>query len=330
MKSRMLKTALCFVLCWFAIMELHAQKVGLVLDSYVSDRWYLDKKLLEDRIAELGGQCIVDVAYGDPDAQVELSKKMIKDGVKVLIVVAVDGAKAAEIATVAKAANVPLIAYDRPILSNDVTFYVSYDNEKVGELQAEYVVKRIPTGKYILLNGPVVDNNAVQFRKGQLKVLEPHIASGKIKLLADFVLADWGEIGALMKIDEFLTSSKEKPDAIIAANDALASGAIQVLSADLLGKVAVTGQDADLGGIRNIIAGKQSMTIYKPIKPLAHLAADLAIKLGKGQAVAGKTKFHSDAITINAILLEPVVVDKSNYNDTVVKDGHVNQSEIIR
>src|SRR5262245_52320443 len=141
MKSRTLKTALCFVLCCFAMVELQAQKIGLVLDSYVSDRWYLDKKLLEDRVTELGGQCVVDVAYGGPDAQVELSKKMIKDGVKVLIVVAVDGAKAAQIATVAKAANVPLIAYDRPILSNDVTFYVSYDNEKVGELQAGYVLK---------------------------------------------------------------------------------------------------------------------------------------------------------------------------------------------
>jgi D-xylose transport system substrate-binding protein len=318
------------VLSWFAFLSTEAQKIGLVLDSYVSDRWYLDKKLLEDRIAELGGQCVVDVAYGDPDVQVELSKKMIEQGVKVLIVVAVDGTKAAQIATLAKAAKVPVIAYDRAILSNDVTLYVSYDNEKVGELQAGYVLKRIPTGNFILLNGPVVDNNAVQFRNGQLKVLQPHITSGKVKLLGDFVLSDWGEIGALMKIDEYMTTAKEKPDAIIAANDALASGAIQVLSADLLGKVAVTGQDADLAGIRNIIAGKQSMTIYKPIKPLAHLAADLAIKLGKGQAVQGKTKFQSGSITINAILLEPVVVDKTNYNETVVKDGHVSQSEIIR
>ena len=113
-------------------------------------------------------------------------------------------------------------------------------------------------------------------------------------------------------------------------NDALANGAIQTLPADLTGKIAVTGQDADLGGIRNIISGKQSMTIYKPIKPLASMAAELAIKLAKGEQVHGKTKFQSSGLTVDAIFLDPVVVDKSNYNDTVVKDGHVKASEIIR
>lgn len=311
------------------VLPLHAQKIGLLLDSYVSDRWYLDKKLFTDKVTALGGEVITEVAYGDPAEQVNLSKKMIQQGVKVLVVVAVDAAKSAEIATIAKAANVPLISYDRLVLSNDVTIYISYNNEKVGELQASYVVNQKPEGNYILLNGPTADNNAVLFRKGQLKVLQPLINSGKIKLLGDFILSDWGEIGALMKVDEFLSTSTEKPDVIIAANDALANGSIQAMPIPMVGKIAITGQDADLGGLRNIISGKQSMTIYKPLKPLAQLAAETAIKLAKGEAVKGQTKLKSGDVSVDAILLDPIVVDKNNYKDTVVKDGHVSASELI-
>ena len=321
---------LFMVLLGTLALPLHAQKIGLLLDSYVSDRWYLDKKLFIDKVTELGGECQVEVAYGDPVEQVNLSKKMIAQGVKVLVVVAVDAVKSAEIATIAKAANVPVISYDRLILSNDVTIYISYNNEKVGSLQAEYMIKLKPTGKYVLVNGPVEDNNAAQFRDGQLKVLRPHINSGKIKILGDFIQSDWGEIGALMKIDEFLTTSTEKPDVILAANDALANGAIQAMPADMVGKVGVTGQDADLGALRNIIAGKQAMTIYKPLKPLAQLAAVTAMKLAKGETVKGETKVQSGNISAEAILLDPIVVDKNNYKETVVKDGHVSISELIK
>lgn len=312
-----------------ATLTLHAQKIGLVLDSYVSDRWYLDKKLIAEKIKSLGGECIVEVANGDAAEQVNISRKLIKQGVKVLIVVAVDAVKSAEIVAIAKAANVPVISYDRLIMSNDIALYLSYNNTKVGELQAQYMLDRIPTGKYVLLNGPISDNNAVQIRNGQLKVLQPHISNGKIKLLGDFILNDWGEIEALMKMDEFFSSSEEKPEVVIAANDALADGTIQALPQDLVRKIAITGQDADLSAVRHIISGKQSMTIYKPIKPLAYMAAELALKLAKGGEAIGKTKFQSGSISVDALFLEPIVVNKINYNETVVKDGHVKASELI-
>ena len=322
------KTMLIILLSGFTL-SLQAQKIGLVLDSFVSDRWYLDQKLITEKIKELGGECLVEVANGDPVEQVNISKKLIQQGVKVLIVIAVDAIKSAEIVSLAKAANVHVISYDRLIMSKDIALYISYNNTKVGELQAQYMLDRFPTGKYVLLNGPVSDNNAVQLKSGQLKVLQPHIDKGKIKVVGDFVLSDWGEIGALMKMDDFFSSSTEKPDVIMAANDALADGSIQSLPADLVKKVAITGQDADLNAIRNIIAGKQSMTIYKPIKPLAYMAAELALKLAKGGDVSGKTKFQSGGITVDAIFLDPIVVNKSNYNDTVVKDGHVKESELV-
>ncbi len=322
-------TALMILVLNAVSTALHAQKIGLLLDSYVTDRWYLDQKLFSDKVKELGGEVQLEIAYGDPAEQLRLGKKLLAEGAKVLVVVSVDGVKAVEIVQAAKQVNIPVIAYDRLIYTNDIDIYISYDNEKVGELQAQYALSKIPKGKFLLVNGPVRDNNAILYRNGQYKVLKKSIEEGKIKIIGDLVLDDWGEIGALMRVDEFLSSTKERPDAIIAANDALASGAIQALPADLRGKVLVTGQDADLTSLRYIIGGSQTMTTYKPIRPVAQLAAEVAIKLSKGQKIDGTSKLKYENIEVNAILLHPIVVDKTNYRDTVVKDGHVSLSELM-
>jgi D-xylose transport system substrate-binding protein len=317
------------VLLSIATSQLQAQKIGLLLDSYITDRWYIDQKLFSDKVKELGGQAFVEVGNGDTTEQVRLGKKLIDEGVRVLAIVPTDSRQSAKIAAMAKAANVKVIAYDRMILSNDVSIYISYDNEKVGMLQAKYVVDRMPKGNIIIINGPESDNNAIQFGRGQRRVLDPYVKNGSIKIIGDFIMSDWGELGALMKMDEFFITAKQKPNAILAANDALANGATQSLPAELAGKVIVTGQDADLTGLKNIISGRQSMTIYKPIKPLAHMAADVAIKLAKGEQIKNTTKIEIGNISVNAILLEPIVVDKLNYKDTVVKDGHAALSQIL-
>jgi D-xylose ABC transporter substrate-binding protein len=308
----------------------HAQKIGFLLDSYATDRWYLDQKLFSDKVKMMGGECLVEVAYGDADEQLKLAKKLIQSGVSVLTVVATDATKAVEIVQLAKEAGIPVISYDRLILTNDIDVYLSYDNVKVGRLQAEYVLKTHPEGKYFLINGPVSDNNGVLFRKGQLEVLQPHINSGKIKILADYILPDWSEIEAFEKMKEMLAAGGEVPDVIVAANDALANGVIQALPPSLAGKIPVTGQDADLMGIRNIITGTQSITIYKPIKPLAYLAAEMSMEMAHGRTGPPKTKMQIGNLFVNAILLEPMVVDKSNYKESVIKDGHASLSEVLK
>jgi D-xylose transport system substrate-binding protein len=298
------------------------------MDSYVIDRWYIDQKLFTDKIKSLGGECVVAMPYGDPQEQLELGKKLIANGVEVLVIIPCDGEKAAAIVQVAKEANVPVIAYDRMINTKDLSLYVSYDNINVGKLQAEYAIKKVPQGNYLIINGPASDMNSLSFSKGQRIVLRPKIESGKIKVIGDYVLGSWSELEALMKVDEFLSSNAEKPDVIIAANDAIATGAIQSLPKDLIGKVIVTGQDADKAALKNIISGNQSMTIYKPIKALAHTAAECAMKLAKKEKIESiKTKVGD--YETNAIYLEPVVVDKHNFKETVVKDGHVNLSEVL-
>jgi D-xylose ABC transporter substrate-binding protein len=321
--SRIIAIVFCIVST-----QLKAQTIGLVMDSYVTDRWYKDQKFFTDRVKELGGEVQIEVAYGDPDQQVRECKSLIANGVKVLVVVPVDAQKAAEIAELAKAANIPLISYDRLILSKDIAMYVSYDNEKVGELQAQYVLNKTQKGNYLMVNGPVSDNNAILFRRGQLKVLTPAITAKKIVVLEDMIMEDWGELGALMRTDQFFSYSKEKLDVIMAANDALAAGVIQALPKTLQGKLLITGQDADVAGIQHIIDGTQSMTVYKPIKPLAYLAAEIAMKLANGKPITGGTKMQNGNITINAILLTPIAVDINNYKETVIKDGHILMSDL--
>lgn len=312
-----------------SIASARAQKVGLLMDSYVVDRWYIDQKLFTDRIKELGGECLVEMPYGDPDEQVRLGKKLIADGVQVLVIVATDAKKAAAVVEAAKAANIPVIAYDRLIDTKDLSFFISYSNPVIGSLQAKYALQKAPAGNYLLINGPVSDNNAIVFRNEQLKVLEPAIKTKKVKIIGDIVLDGWSEIETMMKMDEFLTTNKTKPDVIIAANDAIANGALQSLPEGVVGKVVITGQDAELGALKNIISGKQSMTIYKPIKPLAYQAAECALKLARGEKILNTVKVKNGDVEVDAIQLDPIVVDKSNYKDTVVKDGHVNISELL-
>lgn len=325
MKTRTI--ILCTLLCLVAL-ELSAQKIGLLMDSYVVDRWYLDQKLFTDRVRALGGECVVEVPYGDPEEQVKLGKKLLDMGVDVLVIVASDSRKAAAIVEAANEKDVPVISYDRLILSKGLAFYISYNNTRVGNLQAEYALSKIPKGKYLLINGPPTDYNAVLFRKGQMEVLKPHIDSGEIELVGDIVLNEWSEIEALMRIDELFATSTIKPDVILAANDALATGTIQAIPVDMLGHVLITGQDAELIALKNIISGNQAMTVYKPIRDLAYRAAEIAMDFANGKKPKDSSRLKTEDVEVDALLLSPTVVDKQNYRKTVVQDGHVSMSEV--
>ena len=318
---------LMVLLTSFASVSL-AQKIGFLMDSYITDRWYLDKKFLTEKIQAMGGECIVEIPYGNADEQLNLAKKLIDSKVDVLIVVPSDTKKALDIVALAKKANIPVISYDRLILTNDITYYISFDNEKVGEIQAQYALDKVPQGNYVLINGPTSDYNGILFRQGQLKVLEPHIKSGKVKLILDHVLSDWSEMEAMMKVSETFSGNVVQPDVIIAANDALANGAILSLHKDQLGKVLITGQDADIVGLKNVISGNQTMTVYKSIKSVATRAAEVAMELAKTKTVANGKKMKFGDLEVTAELLPAIAVDKSNYMDTVIKDGQVQLSDL--
>lgn len=327
--SSILKSFTLFSLTLMAL-NLYGQKVGILMDSYVVERWANDEKYLCEKIKELGGEYQVEVAHGDAETQTTLAKKLINDGVKAIILIATDANKALEIVEICKNSKVPLIAYDRTVLSKDVSLCVSYNSRKVGNLQAEYALSRIQSGNFIVINGPVSDQNAIIYKEGQMDMLKPKIKNGSVKVIKDIVLDNWGELEAYMAMGDFVANNNEPINGIIAANDGAANGAISAMGEDAVkaSKIYITGQDADLTAVVNIAKGTQGMTVYKPIKPLAYKAAEASMQLAMGKKVKGSKKQKFGDAKIRSILLNPIAVDKSNYKETVVKDGYIDLAEI--
>ena len=252
-------------------------------------------------------------------------------GVDVLVVVPHNGEVMGSIVDAAKGQNVPVIAYDRLIRNSEPALYVSFDNEKVGELQARYLLDRAPKGNYVLIGGAPTDNNALLFRKGQMNVLQPAVDQGSIKIVSDQWARDWLASEALRATENALTQANNDVVAIVASNDATAGGSVQALEGQkLAGKVLVSGQDADLGGLQRIVAGTQSMTVYKPIAQLARRAAEAAVALGRHEKLETTSKVNNGKIDVPSILLEPVVVNKDNIVETIVKDGYHKMDDIYR
>ena len=306
-------------------------RIGLSMDTLKEERWQRDRDLFVARAKELGAEVLVQSANGDDKAQVQQSENLLTQGVDVLVVIPHNGEVAATIVESAKARGVPVISYDRLIRSSEPALYVSFDNEKVGEMQARYLLERAPKGNYVLIGGAPTDNNAKLFRQGQMNVLQPAIDRGDVKVITDQWAKDWLASEALRICEDALTKSNRDVAAVVASNDATAGGAISALeTAGVAGKVLVSGQDADLAGLQRIVAGKQSMTVYKPVHLLARRAAEAAVALAKGEKVDAPARINNGKVDVPSILLEPVVVDKSNIDDTVVKDDYQKKEAIYQ
>ena len=304
-------------------------RIGLSMDTLKEERWQRDRDLFVARAKELGAEVLVQSANGDDKAQVQQAENLLTQGVNVLVVIPHNGEVAATIVESAKARGVPVISYDRLIRSSEPALYVSFDNEKVGEMQAKYLLERAPKGNYVLIGGAPTDNNAKLFRQGQMNVLQPAIDRGDVKVITDQWAKDWLASEALRICEDALTKSNRDVAAVVASNDATAGGAISALeTAGVAGKVLVSGQDADLAGLQRIVAGKQSMTVYKPVHLLARRAAEAAVALAKGEKVDAPARINNGKVDVPSILLEPVVVDKANIDDTVVKDGYQKKEAI--
>jgi D-xylose transport system substrate-binding protein len=234
----------------------------------------------------------------------------------------------------AKAQGVPVISYDRLINSDKIDLYISHQVPVIGQKIAEYALKNAPKGNYVMVYGASTDNNAVIMKKAELAVLQPAIDSKDIKVVADDFMTDWKPELALNFAENALTRNGDNIQAFVVSNDGMAGGVISALEKKgLAGKILVTGQDAQLDALQRIAEGKQSMTVYKPIIPLASGAVDAAVKLAKHEALS-TTPFKNDSPSVNkeipAILLAVVVVDKANLMDTVIKDGYVKYEDVYK
>jgi D-xylose transport system substrate-binding protein len=305
-------------------------KVGVILpDTESSVRWETaDRPFLENAFEEAGIEVIIQNAEGDAGTMQTIADQMITEGVTVLAIVNLDSDSGAAIQAKAEQAGVATIDYDRLTLGGTADYYVSFDNTVVGELQGQGLADCLGEGdkKIIYLNGSPTDNNATLFSAGAHSVLDEvpgYTAVG------EQAVPNWDNDEAVTIFEQLLTTAGSV-DGVYAANDGLGGAAISILEKNgLAGQVPVTGQDATVSGLQNILAGTQCMTVYKAAKQEAQGLVDVATALINGETpeTTGTTRDDTGDRDVESILLTPQAITKENVKD-VVDDGGVSAEEL--
>lgn len=303
-------------------------KIGFSIDDLRVERWARDRDFFTAAAEGMGAKVFVQSADASEQRQISQIENLISRGVDVLVIVPFNATVLNNTIKEAKKAGIKVLSYDRLILNADIDAYISFDNEKVGEMQAEGVVNAQPKGNYYLLGGSPTDNNAKMLREGQMKVLQPLIDKGDIKIVGKQWVKDWNPSEALAIVENALTANNNKIDAIVASNDGTAGGAIQALAAQKLsGKVPVSGQDADLAAVKRVLAGTQTMTVYKPLKVIASEAAKLAVQLARNEKPSYNAQYDNGLKKVSTVLLRPTPLTKANVS-VLVGDGFYTQEQI--
>jgi D-xylose transport system substrate-binding protein len=287
-------------------------KIGLLMDTLnQEERWQRDRDLFVERAKQMGADVLVEAAERDDAKQLQQAESLLERGVQVLVVVPHSAEAAGRIVEAAKKRSVPVISYDRLILKADVDLYMSYDNRDIGDQQAQFLRNRAPKGNYILLGGAPTDHNAKMIREGQMAALEDAVKRGEIKIVADPWATDWKADAAETVTAAALKKANNQVVAVVASNDVTAGGAIKALEKQgLAGKVLVSGQDANLDAVRRVVSGTQTMTVYKPLKPLAREAAAAAVRMAKGEKVEGTSTVDNGLKQVQARLFTPITIHK--------------------
>lgn len=313
--------------------------VGVILpETATSARWEsFDKPMLEKALRAEGFDADVQNAQGDVQKFSTLADGMIAQGVKVLIIAAINSEIGSSVAAKAKKAGIPTIDYDRLSLGGSSDYYVSFDNVRVGELQGQALadaLKDKPAAQVIEIEGAPTDNNATLFHNGQTKVLKPLYDSGALKLVHSQAIDGWDNQKGGTVFEQLLTGNGGKVDGVVAANDGLAGAVITVLKKNgLNGRVPVTGQDATVEGLKAILRGDQYMTVFKPIQDEAQAAAKLAVALAKGDKAAadalavGVSQDPKGKRDVKSVLLPPQTITKAQVK-LVIDTGYVKAADV--
>jgi D-xylose transport system substrate-binding protein len=309
--------------------------IGLLLPESKTTRYEsFDRPLIEAKLKELCPNCQILYQNADQDTakQQSQAEAMLTQGVKVMILDAVDAKAAGGIVSNAQSQNVPVVAYDR-LASGPITYYVSYDNRKVGEVQGQALLDAVSKGgdpkrgSVVMINGSPTDPNAADFKAGAHSVLD-----GKVTIAQEYDTPDWSPDQAQKEMEQAVTAvGKDNIIGVYAANDGTAGGAIAAMKgAGFTTLPPVTGQDAELAAIQRILSGEQAMTVYKAIKPEADIAAQMAIDAATGESydATPTTNVNNGSKEVPSVLLEPVPVAKENVKDTVIKDQFYTPNQV--
>ncbi|HWT74664.1 MAG TPA: substrate-binding domain-containing protein [Mobilitalea sp.] len=300
-------------------------QIGLSFDSFVIERWQRDRDVFVSTAQELGAEVNVQNANGDVKEQISQIEYLIDKKMDAIVVIAVDSEACSEVLQKAKDAGIVVIAYDRLVSNADVDLYISFDNEKVGHLMAETLVKEVPKGGNIItIFGSTTDNNVTLVEKGFNEVME----GADLNIVYSVNAKGWLAEEAFNAVNTALSENSEI-DGVMCGNDNLASEAVRALSENrLAGKVVVTGQDADLVACQRIVEGTQTMTVYKPVDQLAKTAAEYAVKLATGEKIDVSETINDGSHEVPYVKLEPIAVNKDNIYKVIIEGGFQREEDV--
>ncbi|MBC7960155.1 MAG: substrate-binding domain-containing protein [Vallitaleaceae bacterium] len=304
--------------------------VGLCVDTMVIERWQKDRDIFVSKATEAGFEVLALNANENNEKQIDQIHFLMEKKAKVIVIIPYDKNGLKDVIQEAKRAGIIVIAYDRLILNANVDAYVSFDNEKVGEYMAGYLMEAVPKGTYVIINGSEKDYNSFMFNQGYKNILNSAIERGDIKIAKEVWAPDWREDVAYDTVNELLKAGV-KIDGIIGANDRLAEGAINALSEEgLAGAIPVVGHDADISACQRIVEGTQLMTVYKPIKTLAEGTVDLIVKMLEDKNLEFSESINDGKYDVPFVKFKVIPVTADNMLDTIVSDQFHNEEDIYR
>lgn len=293
-------------------------QIGMCFDSFVIERWQLDRDVFVSTAKELGAEVDVQNANGDVDKQKEQIKYFIKKKIDALVIIPIDSEAISKVVLEAKNAGIKIISYDRLIKNANADLYISFDNEIVGKIMAEAMIAAgLPNKSVLMLCGSPKDSNVPLVKQGFTNVMNKNNI-----YIIDISYADnWkAELAASYIYDNM--DKVKKADAIMFGNDDLATQGVRALTEKrLIDKVKVVGQDADLAACQRIVEGTQLMTVYKPVEKLAKQAAECAIKLIQGKKLENVQSINDGSYDVQYIALEPIAVNKDNIDEVIIDSG---------
>jgi D-xylose transport system substrate-binding protein len=314
------------------------KKIALLLPEHATARYETqDRPHFEAKVKQICPDCSVVYENANQDASQQQAQgdSVLTQGIDAMVLDPVDAESAASIVTKAKAQHVPVVSYDRLVSDADIDAYISFDNVKVGRLQATALSNKLrqdgsPKGPIVMINGSPTDNNAKLFKQGASSVFDKN----GMDVAKEYDTPDWSPAQAQTEMQQAITALGNGGFAgVYAANDGTAGGAIAAMKSAGIDPSTrpTTGQDAELAGIQRILAGEQYMTVYKAVKPEAEQAAEMAVALAEGKPLpANLITDHTDNgfKSVPSKILPAVAVTKDNVDSTVVKDGFLTPAQI--
>jgi putative multiple sugar transport system substrate-binding protein len=324
--------------------------IGIAMPTQASERWLTDGKSVVNDLKAEGYQTKLVYGNDDPKTQVSQIADLVKQGVDALIIAAIDNKSLNGVLQQAADAHIPVISYDRLILgTQNVDYYVSFDNEQVGRFQALYIIDKLGLEKgkgpfnIELFAGSPDDNNTKYFFDGAMHLLQPYLDSKQLVVrsgqtaLKDVTTLRWDGPTAQKRMEGLLAKSygSKTVDAVLSPYDGISMGVLSALKSYGYGAggkplPVITGQDAELASVKSIIAGEQSQTVYKDLRQLAGVAAEMAddILTGKTPKINNRRSYNNGVKAVPAYLLQPTTVDKSNYEYVLVAGGYYTDAEL--